>query len=114
MVLIGLEKIIEALDANLPVILLIHLSKDFFCVGMDALVDLSPSSQPDPQRRHAVVAIAYGEIRGQRAILVRNSWGSDWGYLGCAWLTEDFLKAGLFAMALLGDELNVSTDSITA
>lgn len=55
--------------------------------------------------RHAVVAIGHG-IAGDRAILIRNSWGVDWGVGGCAWLTESFLTPRLMRLAALTEETN--------
>jgi hypothetical protein len=110
----SLDMVIEALDDDRPVIMLIYLSTDFFRTGVSGIVDISTSSPPDPQRRHAVIAMAHGEIGGRRAVLIRNSWGSRWGYAGCAWLTEDFLQHGFYGMAVLREDPDVSSSSIAA
>ena len=54
-------------------------------------------NSPEYLRRHAVVAVGHGEARGQRAVLVRNSWGPGWGDGGHGWLTETFLKPRVFS-----------------
>jgi len=38
---------------------------------------------------HAVLAIGYDDNRN--AVLVRNSWGKDWGINGCFWLPYDYV-----------------------
>jgi C1A family cysteine protease len=48
---------------------------------------------------HAVVAVGYkdskmiGKHKG--ALLIRNSWGADWGEQGYGWLPYEFVKKGL-------------------
>ncbi|MCC5645232.1 peptidoglycan-binding protein [Nostoc sp. CHAB 5824] len=54
---------------------------------------------------HAVVAVGYddhkvienadGSRRSQGALLIRNSWGTDWGEGGYGWLPYDYVLEGL-------------------
>jgi len=48
---------------------------------------------------HAVVAVGYDNkktIGGDNgAILIRNSWGTDWGVAGYGWLPYSYVEAGL-------------------
>ncbi|MDZ7953117.1 peptidoglycan-binding protein [Nostoc sp. DedQUE09] len=54
---------------------------------------------------HAVVAVGYddhkvidnadGSRRSQGALLIRNSWGTDWGQGGYGWLPYDYVLEGL-------------------
>lgn len=87
-----------------PVMLLLMLSASFF--SPDAGV-VTPASGETPQAavRHAVIAVACGQVDGEDAILVRNSWGAGWGVDGHAWLTEGFVAPGLFALATLGGDV---------
>ena len=42
---------------------------------------------------HAVMAVGYDDIKG--ALLVRNSWGQDWGEVGYGWLPYGYVTEGL-------------------
>jgi hypothetical protein len=108
------DEIIGELNQGRPVLVLITLSASFYGVGPDGLVDPAPQEQPDPFRRHAVVAIGHGEVKGQRAALVRNSWGNGWGHAGYAWLTERFLVPRIYGLAILKEELSVPSHSAAA
>ena len=49
----------------------------------------------DDETTHAVVLAGIGKFKNETVILVRNSWGSKWGYNGYVWLYERYLKANL-------------------
>ena len=80
------------------------LSDSFYLPGNDGVVDVVPGEGPDPTRRHAVVAVGHGIRNGERLILVRNSWGEEWGVSGYGWLTESFLRPRLIGVAVLRQE----------
>ncbi len=105
--------IIAKLCRQNPVLLLTRLSPSFFAPTPDGIVSPKQGEHPDPTLRHAVIAVGHGEIGGAPAILVRNSWGAAWGLGGYAWLTESFLTPGLFATAILLEEVDVSPDPAT-
>ena len=109
-----IDQLVAELDQGRPVIVLLMLSRAFYSPRPQAVVDLAPGEPPNPARRHAVVAFAHGAVDGQRAILVRNSWGPRWGEAGCAWLTELFLGPRMFAAATLMEEVDVSAHSAAA
>jgi hypothetical protein len=109
-----IDQLVAELDQGRPVIVLLMLSRAFYSPRPQAVVDLAPGEPPNPARRHAVVAFAHGAVDGQRAILVRNSWGPRWGEAGCAWLTESFLGPRMFAAATLMEEVDVSAHSAAA
>jgi len=52
-------------------------------------------------RRHAVVAVATGNRRPSRFLLVRNSWGRAWGTDGHAWLAEAYLTPRIIRVLAL-------------
>jgi len=110
----GLDELIRELDQGRPVIILLMLSRAFYARHPRGVVDPAADEQPEPQRRHAVVAVGHGTVDGQRAVLVRNSWGSTWGDAGYGWLTERFLAPRIFAAALLLEEVDVSARSPAA
>lgn len=65
-----------------------------------------PSKLDKMEGGHAVVAVGYDDNRiipnadGKRskgAVLIRNSWGTDWGNGGYGWLPYDYILAGLTA-----------------
>jgi len=108
------DRIVDILDLGRPVIILTMLSRAFFKPSIDAVVHPAPNENPEPERRHAVIAVGYGTVDGHRAILIRNSWGSRWGDGGYGWLTESFLAPRSFAAAALMEEVDVSAHSAAA
>jgi hypothetical protein len=103
-----LDAIIDELARGRPVLILLKLSRSFDWVKADGVVDPAAGEQPEHLRRHAVIALGHGEIGGQRAVLVRNSWGDGWGDGGYGWLTETYLLPRVFRLAILKEDLSVS------
>ena len=110
----SLDHVIWELVQARPAIILLRLSRAFYSPNAQAVVDPAAGELPDAERRHAVVAVGYGTIDGQLAILIRNSWGLKWGDAGHAWLTERFLGPRIFATAMLLEEVDVFARSATA
>ena len=100
---------VTEMNAGRPVIMLLVLSASFYTPSPGGVIDPRPDEAPEPQRRHAVIAVGYGKVDAHRAVLVRNSWGDRWADGGYGWLTEPFLGPRLFAAAKLTEEVNVST-----
>lgn len=48
---------------------------------------------------HAIVAVGYNDSKkigkDKGALLIRNSWGTDWGEAGYGWLPYSYVEAGL-------------------
>lgn len=48
---------------------------------------------------HAIVAVGYDDKKkidkSKGALLIRNSWGADWGEKGYGWLPYDYVESGL-------------------
>ncbi|MFN0190553.1 MAG: C1 family peptidase [Aestuariivirga sp.] len=110
----SVDEVIGELDQGRPLIILLTLSRSFFGPSPRAVVDPTNGEVPEPERRHAVVAVGHGAVDKHRAILVRNSWGPSWGDNGHGWLTERFLNPRLFAAAKLMEEVDVSASSAAA
>lgn len=108
------DAILAELDQDRAVLVLMRLSRSFDWIGADHIVDPGANEQPEFLRRHAVVAVGHGEAKGQRAVLVRNSWGTGWGDGGHGWLTEKFLTPRVFGIAILKEDLGVSDNKAAA
>jgi hypothetical protein len=55
---------------------------------------------------HAVVGVGLGKYEGETVILIRNSWGSEWGNSGHAWLGTSYLDQHLREVLLLQSDKN--------
>ena len=108
------DAVVAELDVLRPVILLLILSRSFYMPTPEGVIQPAVGEAPEPARRHAVIAVGHGTIQGERAILVRNSWGPGWGVGGHGWLTEGFIAQRLFATALLTEDVDVSARSLEA
>ncbi len=105
----SLAAIRTGLDAGVPMITTMCLSDAFFQPDPDSIIDAR--EPPDPQRRHAIIAVGYGTRGGNRLILVRNSWGTGWGADGYAWVSENYLAPRLYNFAEMKEDLtSVSAD----
>lgn len=109
----SIEDVVRELDGGRPVIILLTLSRSFF-LPAQGVIHPAPGETPEPERRHAVIALGHGRVDAHRAVLVRNSWGERWGDDGYGWLTDAFLGPRLFAAAKLTEEVDVSARSAAA
>ena len=98
------DEIVRLLNEGQPLLTTMMLSDSFYLPANGGVVDAVPGEGPDPTRRHAVVAVGHGIRKGERLILVRNSWGQGWGLNGYGWLTESFLQPRLMRIAVLAGE----------
>jgi hypothetical protein len=96
-----IEEIVRILDGGRLPVLCLSIPPAFY--RPTPLVALA--SGAPVVTRHAVVGVAYGDLAGQRAILVRNSWGTSWGEDGHAWLSDDFVARHLEEVTVLEEEL---------
>ena len=102
-VLPTVERIVEQLDRDQPVLLTMSVSHSFFHVPGNGVI---AASEPiESHRIHAVVAVGHGHSSSDHLILVRNSWGEDWALEGHAWLHIAYLEPRLLATASLTREL---------
>jgi Papain family cysteine protease len=110
----AVDEIIGHLDAGTSTVLLMMLSDAFYMPDALGVVRAVAGDGPDPMRRHAAVAVGHGIVDGTRAILIRNSWGIDWGTEGHAWLPETFIAPRLTRVALLTEEVHVPAQDLAA
>jgi len=110
----AIDEIIGHLQAKTPCLIVMMISDAFYVPNAEGVIEAVPSEDPDPTRRHAVVAVGHGHVNGVRAVLIRNSWGLDWGIAGHAWLPEPFIEPRLTRIALLTEEINVPTQNLAA
>jgi hypothetical protein len=104
----SMDQIIEELNQGRPLIILVMLSRAFYKPAAQGVIHPAAGEVPEPERRHAVIAVGHGKVSSDRAILVRNSWGERWGVEGYGWLTEPFLGPRIFAAAKLTENVDVS------
>lgn len=96
--------VVAPLGASSPVLLVMTISDGFYLPGPDGIV--AAAEPPDPERVHAVLAVGHGTLGGSaEAVLVRNSWGPEWGEDGHAWLHEAYLAPRLLRSAVITKEL---------
>lgn len=87
-----LDELVNALNANHPVVFGTAVSKEFTQV-FHAGADLIFSPPTSVAGNHAMILVGY-DTSPQLRFYVRNSWGSSWGDgTGHCWMTADYLKS---------------------
>lgn len=87
--------VIKALLADRPVVVVIDLSEEFENPHGDIVLD--PPAGGRSLGYHAVVAVQTGHDGSRYWVLLRNSWGPNWGRGGRAWVSEDHLAARMMS-----------------
>ena len=96
----GFEEVVMALNQNCPVVLGLVITDAFYRPNAQGIIH---DQSPDAERAgHAVLAVGHGEIEvSLPALLVRNSWGAEWGVAGHGWLSRAYVERQLRQTALI-------------
>lgn len=91
--LADINAITDALNAGNPVIAGIRVFDSFSQINENDLVLKMPNAGEEPIGAHAILFVGYD--LNKKLILVRNSFGKDWGDQGHFWLPFDYCKQHL-------------------
>lgn len=92
------EELLEGLETGRVFILGLRLTQAFLDNAKPAIFRYDGTEVGN----HAVLAVGAGKLSdGEPGILIRNSWGSNWGDLGHAWITECLVENALIKAAEL-------------
>lgn len=97
----GTQAICQHIDDDVPVVVGMFISDTFNFphtwdqAGPEVILGQDATQPTDQSRGHAVVVVGRGDYCGDRVLLLRNSWGSNWGYDGHAWVRESYLTPRL-------------------
>jgi hypothetical protein len=93
----SVDQVCTSLDAARAVVLALVISESFYTPNADGIVE---QKNPDPDTGlHAVVAVGHGNSANDNYILVRNSWGPEWGVQGHGFLERRYLERRLVLTA---------------
>ena len=95
----ALNMVKAVLDSGTPAIVGMTVSDAFYEPDAEGIIDTDEPE--DPTRRHAIIAVGRGRRGNRGLILVRNSWGDEWGLNGYAWIAESYLAPRLRSVAVL-------------
>lgn len=97
-----LAQIEIALSANRSIGLVVRVTPEFYSVDpVTAQVAYSPNVMPGMSHSILVVGMGKHATSSELHILVRNSWGAQWGDAGHAWLPEQYVTT--HALCAIGD-----------
>lgn len=84
-------EIVDQLLSGTPVLAAMNIYKSFYDAGETGII-AHPAPTDKSEGRHAVVCVAYifaGPDRDTLHLLIRNSWGTEWGSDGHAWISAE-------------------------
>ncbi len=86
----AVDEVREALLGGSPIAIAIPVWQDFDEVDGSGVASLPPNIDELPLEHAVVIA---GHDRTRSAVLIRNSWGREWGDNGYAWFEDHILDA---------------------
>jgi Papain family cysteine protease len=92
----SLDRVLAHLDASVPVVITMRVSPSFYLPDSDGVIAAGPTEPA--VNSHAVVAVGRGRRSKDELVLIRNSWGEQWGLHGHAWLTDEYLRPRLMSI----------------
>ena len=98
----SIAAITAELDSERPVVVALLLGERFYAPDPDGAI--VPGLGDDDTDYHAVLAVGHGRDETQPYLLVRNSWGGEWGLDGHAWVAASYLGPRLYALARFPSE----------
>lgn len=98
---VTLKTITAELNNKRPVVITFRMTESFFTPINGFVSAGNPGADAD---YHAVIAVGYGQNGGNDVVLVRNSWGANWGIGGYGWVEAGYLVPRLHGVAMMGDE----------
>ena len=99
------DAITAELEADRPVVIALLLGERFYAPDPEGRVRPGPGDSDTDY--HAVLAVGHGCEGAEPYLLVRNSWGAEWGLEGHAWISALYLAPRLYALARFPSEETV-------
>ena len=91
----SLRGVQQSLADGYPVVFGFSVYDSFDSIGADGIMPMPNLDVEKNQGGHAVVAVGYDDYKGH--LIVRNSWGPEWGSSGNFFMPYEYIKAGLAA-----------------
>jgi hypothetical protein len=96
----AIDSVIATVGSGVPMVMTILLGERFYTPA-NGLIEPGPDDADTDY--HAVLAVGHGRDGPRRFVLIRNSWGDDWGLDGHAWVDTAYLEPRLYELAFVGN-----------